>query len=104
MRLTRREGAACLPFLAALGRYLEEHPKTALLIDGSEALTFATAASDLRNPSNIWWYDRLHPIPRPGEIEARRRKFIRDHRPLMVFALPATPARRAPDAQSLEEL
>jgi hypothetical protein len=92
MRLTRREGAAWLPFLAALDGYIEEHPKTALLIDGSEAVIFTTVAPDLSNPSNIWWYDRILPIRRLDEIEAHRRKFIRDHRPVLVFALRSDPA------------
>jgi hypothetical protein len=104
MKLPRREGAVLSPFLAVLDGYLNEHPQTALLVDGSEAVIFASVPADLRNPSNIWWYDRIIPIPRPDEIEARRRKFIRDRRPLVVFGLlsdPDPPQPLAPKALKL---
>jgi hypothetical protein len=85
MRLLPKDAAALSPFLAALDGYIAKHPKTALLVDGPNAI-YSTLVPDLHNPSNIWFHDRLLPIPRPEEVESRRHEFIRDRRPLLVVS------------------
>jgi hypothetical protein len=98
MRLLPKDAAALSPFLAALDDYIAKHPKSALLIDGADAIIYATFVPDLHNPSNIWFYDRSVPVPRPEEVESRRHEFIRDRRPLVVFAwkIPNPPGQWTP--------
>jgi hypothetical protein len=100
MRLLLADHAALSPFLAALDGYVAKHPETALLVNGAHAAIYLTLVPDLSNPSNIWYYDRLYPIPRPGEVEACRREFIRNRRPLVVYILyddPSPSQRATPD-------
>lgn len=87
MRLLPKDYATLSPFLAALDGHIAKHPKTALLIDGEWMQIYLTLVPDLRNPSNIWLYDRFLPIPQPDKVQSLRHEFIRDHKPLLVFAL-----------------
>jgi hypothetical protein len=98
MRLLPKDAAALSPFLAALDDYIAKHPKTALFIDGADTTIYASLVPDLHNPSNIWFYDRSLPIPRPEEVEARRHEFIRVRRPLLLFAwnIPDPPVQSTP--------
>ena len=79
-----------------ISRSTRRRPCSSTVVD---AAIYTPLVPDLRNPSNIWFYDRFFPIPRPDEVEARRREFIRDRRPLLVYLLhddPSHPSHRRP--------
>lgn len=104
LRLQPQEAAALTPFLAVLDDYIAKHPKTAMLIDGGPAAIYLPLVPDLSNASNIWFYDRSFPIPRPEEVEARRREFIRDRKPLLAYYFEDAPSRfEHPTRYELEE-
>jgi hypothetical protein len=101
MKLSADANTRWTPLLAALDRYLAEHPQTAILAYGDQTI-FAALAPDLRNPSKFWLYDRFYPVPQPEEVLARRREFIREHRPLAVFSWHDPELPESPDRWSME--
>jgi hypothetical protein len=82
MLVPQEDASQWAAVLGALGDYTAAHPDATLVIYGEKAI-YAALVPDLRNAAPFFVY--LEHCPVPADLFARRRAFIRDRKPLLLF-------------------